>query len=264
MAPLSFGSSARRLAARRSDRHARLIRTVIIGAAMLAMANPAQADQSVMVADNGEVRCEVSARDLTRISLKDDQFAAVSKVETGNPFEDFAIVHEPTRGDLYLSVPDGFARPAVSFFGTTLKGFVYRFNCRVGGDEARQVFIANADLEFPQPAPAPLPSAAPLPDQALGLIRAMFEQRGVEGFRIDDQARVPVHVGALKVQLISQYVSPTLAGKLLRIENMGSEPVTLAEELVAADGAIALSIANPQLQPGQASAAYVVVPAGGF
>lgn len=247
----------------------RAVGTGLVGAAMVMMATPALAqqssgDQSIMVVDNGEVRCQLSRRDLTRISLKDDQFAAVSKVETGNPLEDFAIVHEPTRGDLYISVPDGFARPSVSFFGTTQKGFVYRFNCRVEGDEARQVFVANADLEHPQPAAAQLSSATPLNDQAVGLVRAMFEQRPVQGFEIQDQARAPVNVGTLKVQLVSQYVSPTLSGKILRIENSGEQPVTLAEELVAADGAIAVSISNPDLQPGQATSAYVVVPAGGL
>lgn len=240
----------------------RAIGAGLVGAAALMMATPAFADQAIMVADNGEVRCEVSQRDLTRISLKDDQFAAVSKVETGNPLEDFSVVHEPTRGDLYISVPDGFVRPSVSFFGTTQKGFVYKFSCQVGGDEARQVFIANADLEQPQPAAAQLSSTAPLNDQAVGLVRAMFEQRGVQGFEIQDQARAPVNVGALKVQLVSQYVSPTLSGKVLRIENTGDEAVTLAEELVAAEGAVAVSISNPQLQPGQATTAYVVVPAG--
>lgn len=242
----------------------RAIGAGLVGAAALMIATPAFADQSVMVADNGEVQCEVSKRDLTRISLKDDQFAAVSKVETGNPLEDFSVVHEPTRGDLYISVPDGFARPSVSFFGTTQKGYVYKFSCRVGGDEAHQVFIANADLEHPQPAAAQLSSAAPLNDQAVGLVRAMFEQRPVQGFEIQDQARAPVNVGALKVQLVTQYVSPTLSGKVLRIENTGAEAVALAEELVAAEGAVAVSISNPQLQPGQATTAYVVVPAGGL
>lgn len=236
----------------------------LVGAAALLMAAPAFADQSIMAVDNGEVLCEVSKSDLTRISLKEDRFAAVSKVETGNPLEDFSVVHEPTRGDLYISVPEGFSRPSVSFFGTSEKGYVYKFNCQVSGDEAKQVFVANADVEHPQPAAAQLSSSAPLGDQAVSLVRAMFEQRPVQGFEIQDQARAPVNVGALKVQLVSQYVSPTLAGKVLRVENTGDQPLTLAEELIAADGAIAVSISNPELQPGQATAAYVVVPAGDF
>ena len=91
----------------------------------------------------------------------------------------------------------------------------------------------------------------------------MFEQRRVAGFEISDAARAPVNVGDLKVQLVSEYRSPTMTGKVLRIENNGSEPMTLKEEIIAGDGAIAVSISNPNLASGQATAAYVVVPSGG-
>ena len=62
------------------------------------------------------------------------------KITTGNPAEDFKIVNEPVRGDIYISVPDGFTKPNLSFFGTTRKGFVYKFVCQVRGTEAEQVF----------------------------------------------------------------------------------------------------------------------------
>jgi conjugal transfer pilus assembly protein TraK len=91
----------------------------------------------------------------------------------------------------------------------------------------------------------------------------MFEQRRVAGFEISDAARAPVNVGDLKVQLVSEYRSPAMTGKVLRIENNGSEPMTLKEEIIAGDGAIAVSISNPNLASGQATAAYVVVPSGG-
>jgi conjugal transfer pilus assembly protein TraK len=97
-------------------------------------------------------------QDLTRISLKDDQFASVSKVQAANPSDDFQVVNEPLRGDIYLSVANGFSKPTISFFGTTRKGFVYKFICAVGGNDARQVFIANADVEHPRPVGAAWPA----------------------------------------------------------------------------------------------------------
>ena len=63
--------------------------------------------------------CTVSKSGLTRVSLKDDRFASVSKLTTGVESDDFTVVNEPTRGDIYLSVPEGFSRQRVSFFGTT-------------------------------------------------------------------------------------------------------------------------------------------------
>ncbi|MBN05574.1 type-F conjugative transfer system secretin TraK [Ponticaulis sp.] len=240
----------------------RLTGAALIASGLVLTASPALADETILVADNGEVRCQASKSDLTRISLKDDQFVSVSRVQSGIESEDFSIVHEPTRGDIYISVPQGYAKPNISFFGTTQNGFVYKFDCQVAVEAAVQVFVANADVERPQARPETLQANASLDDRAVGLVRAMFEQRSVSGFEISDAARAPVNVGAIKVQLLSEYRSPTMTGKVLRIENTGDAPISLQEELIAGDGAIAVSISNRDLAKGQATAAYVVVPAG--
>ena len=99
--------------------YARLIGVSLLGLGLAGMAEAAFADQNVLAADNGTVHCDASLKDLTRVTLKDDQFASVSKVQTGNPAEDFQVVNEPLRGDIYLSVGSGFSKPSISFFGTT-------------------------------------------------------------------------------------------------------------------------------------------------
>jgi hypothetical protein len=76
----------------------------------------------------------VSARELTRFALVDDQFASVSKISTGTPYNDFAVTNEPLRGDIYVSVPETFAARSISFFATTKKGFVYKVSCQVEPD----------------------------------------------------------------------------------------------------------------------------------
>src|SRR3546814_12110852 len=100
-------------------------------------------DWSSDVCSSDLVDCQASAKDLTRISLVEDEFASVSKISTGNPIDDFSVVNEPVRGDIYLSVPDGFVRSALSFFATSKRGYVYKFVCRIGGDQAAQVFVSN-------------------------------------------------------------------------------------------------------------------------
>lgn len=255
-------ASASMLASRVDCQFARLSGTAMIASALAFAATPASAQEHILAVDNGEVNCQASKSDLTRIALKDDQFVSVSRVQSGVPSEDFSIVHEPTRGDLYLSVPQGYSKPNISFFGTTHKGFVYKFDCRIVGAGALQVFVANADIENPQPPAETLQAYAPLEDRAVGLVRAMFEQRPVTGFQISDAPRAPVNVGDLKVQLITEYQSPTMTGKVLRIENTGEVPLILNEQLIAGDAAIAVTISNPNLESGQATAAYVVVPSG--
>src|SRR3546814_9454744 len=114
----------------------------MIGAAILT-AQSARADEPVMVEDNSRVACVASEKDLTRISLIGDEFASVSKVQPTNPLDDFSVVNEPTRGDIYLSVPEGFRLKVLSFFGTTKKGCVYQFGCRIEAIEAQQIFVSN-------------------------------------------------------------------------------------------------------------------------
>jgi conjugal transfer pilus assembly protein TraK len=224
----------------------------------LANATPAYADQTLLVADNGTVHCEASAKDLTRISLKDDQFASVSKVQAANPADDFQVVNEPLRGDIYLSVANGFSKPTISFFGTTRKGFVYKFICAVGGSDARQVFIANADVEHPRPVGEQWPAGLSAQDASSRLIAAMYAQKPVEGFDITWRALVPVNIDTLVVQMVGQYVGASYTGKLLKITNRGNKPAVLSEDKVAPADAIAVSITNPRLAPGEETTVFIV------
>ena len=231
---------------------------IVLVSAGLATAAPAHADQTLLVADNGTVRCEASAKDLTRISLKDDQFASVSKVQAANPSDDFQVVNEPLRGDIYLSVANGFSKPTISFFGTTRKGFVYLFLCAVGGNDARQVFITNADVEHPRPVGEQWPAGLSAQDASARLIAAMYAQKPVEGFDITWRALVPVNVDTLSVQMVGQYLGASFTGKLLKITNRGPRPTVLTEDKVAPADAVAVSVTNPRLAPGEATTAFVI------
>src|SRR3546814_1883112 len=59
----------------------------LIGIAVLLSAQPAWADQTIMAADSSQVDCQASAKDLTRISLVEEEFASVSKISTGRSDE---------------------------------------------------------------------------------------------------------------------------------------------------------------------------------
>lgn len=231
---------------------------VALSAASL-LASSAQADQNLMVADNGTVRCEASSKDLTRIALQGDKFASVSKVQAGAPNEDIQIVNEPIRGDIYLSVPDGFKKSTISFFGTTQKGYVYKFVCTVHGEEAQQVFVANADFDATPKAPAvALSNTMPAREKAARLVKAMYEQAQVEDFEQDWHSLAPVNVGVLSVQLVGLYHGKTMVGDMLKITNHSDKPVNLTEEQIAPAGSLAISIVNSKLAPGEATTAYVV------
>lgn len=241
----------------------RLLGASLVAVCILLIAQPAWADQTVMAADGSQVDCAASAKDLTRISLVEDEFASVSKISTGNPQDDFSVVNEPVRGDIYLSVPEGFGRPALSFFATSKRGYVYKFVCRIAGEQAVQVFISNPAIARDKAGEGSPQTAAASPhDGAVELVQAMYSNRVVDGYEMRQRALRPVYVGNLKVQMIAEYRGADLTGRVLRIENKSAAAVTLTEATVAPSSSLAVSIAEPKLEPGKVTTAYLVLQNG--
>ncbi len=236
----------------------RMIGAVLVALSVMLITEPAWADQTIMASDSSQVDCTASAKDLTRISLVEDEFASVSKISTGNPQDDFSVVNEPVRGDIYLSVPDGFGRSALSFFATSKRGYVYKFVCRIAGDQAVQVFISNPAIANERASEnGPAQKLGPQ-DGAVELVQAMYSNAVADGYEMRQRALRPVYVGKLKVQMIAEYRGSDLTGKVLRIENKGDQAVELTEAMVAPASALAVSIADPKLAPGKVTTAYLV------
>lgn len=234
----------------------RPIGVALVGAGLWLMAAPALADQHKMAADNAQVECTASKRDLTRVSLVGDQFASVSKTSTGYPYNDFSVVNEPVRGDIYLSIPETFAPKTLSFFGTTKKGYVYKFVCQIAPVEAQQVFVTNPALA--QAKARDWEQQTDPKASTVRLIQAMYSSATVEGYEVRQPNASPVMVGTLQVRLIAEYRGASLKGKVLRIENKGTSPVAIREADLAPQGTLGVSISNPTLAPGQATTAYLV------
>ena len=239
----------------------RIVGCFLLAISVLAFATPVYAagDQTLMAADGAQVTCNASAKDLTRISLVQDEFAAVSKINTGNPADDFSVVNEPVRGDIYLSVPEGFARPALSFFATSKRGYVYKFMCRIAGDQAVQVFVTNPAIAKADAAEAtPQVARVSTEDAAVALVQAMYANKTLDGYEMRQRSLKPVYVGDLKVQMIAEYRGDAITGRVLRIENKGTRETALTEATVAPTSSLAVSIAEPKLAPGKATTAYLV------
>lgn len=219
-------------------------------------ANPAWADQFKQAADGSGIDCSVSARELTRFALVDDQFASVSKISTGTPYNDFAVTNEPLRGDIYVSVPETYAARSISFFATTKKGFVYKFACSIDNISAAQIFITNPAIAKSDA--ARWESETPLSTSAVRLIQAMANDRTIEGFEVRQASAPPAKVGNLEIQLVAEYRGASLAGKVIRVTNRGARSLTLGASDLAPNDTLAVSIANPVLEPGTSTTAFVV------
>lgn len=240
----------------RLSRRARAGLPSLAGLVALAAVPAQAADQFKQAADGAGIECSVSARELTRFALVGDQFASVSKMSTGTPYNDFAVTNEPIRGDIYVSVPETYAAGSISFFATTKKGFVYKVSCRVEPIAAAQVFIANPAIATNQA--AAWESETSLATSAARLVQAMANDRTIEGYEVRQTSALPARVGDLEIQLLSQYRGARLAGKVVRITNRGRQSIILAERDLAPRDTLAVSIVSPALDPGSSTTAFVV------
>ncbi len=232
------------------------IKPIAATLSLLAVASPLHAEQYKQTADGGAIECIVSKRELTRISLIGDQFASVSKISTGYPYNDFAVTNEPVRGDIYLSVPDTYAAATISFFATTKKGFVYKFSCRAEPVDAQQIFINNPALAKSDA--ADWEAEMPRGEAAVRLIQAMANNQNVPGYAIRQASAPPSRVGDLEVQLIAEYRGSGLLGKVIRLTNRSAEALNITERDIAPRDSVAVSLSTTTLKSGATTTAYLV------
>ena len=245
---------------RRPDIAFRPLGAALIGIGLALAATPALADQYKQAADSASIACTLSRHELTRIALVGDQFASVSKISSGTPFNDFAVTHEPVRGDIYLSVPDTYGPRGVSFFATTKKGYVYKFGCDMAETPAQQIFITNPALAKSDA--SNWETQTPIETTAVRLIQAMATQATVAGYEVRQNAGSPQRVDDLEVQLLAEYRGAGLTGKVVRLTNRANKPVTLATADLAPKGALAVSIGQAVLAPRASTTAYFVIANG--
>jgi conjugal transfer pilus assembly protein TraK len=247
-------------AMRRPDIGFRPLGAALIGVGLALAATPALADQYKQAADSASIACTLSRNELTRIALIGDQFASVSKISSGTPFNDFAVTHEPVRGDIYLSVPDAYGPRAVSFFATTKKGYVYKFGCDLAPLPAQQIFITNPALAKNDA--IAWETETPIETTAVRLIQAMAQQATVAGYEVRQSATPPQRVADLEVQLLAEYRGAGLTGKVVRLTNRANAPRALSTAEVAPKGALAVSLGQDSLAPRASTTGYVVIANG--
>ena len=236
-----------------------LVAALLAGAFVLALP-AARADQYQLAADNSRVPCAVSRRELTRISLVGDQFGALNKIATGTPFNDFSVTHDPLRGDIYLSVPEGYAPRTLTFFATSKKGFVYQFVCEVRDIDSQQIFVTNPAIADGEA--RAWEEETPLRTTAVRLIQAMAGNRTVAGYQLLQPASLSRQVGPLTLALVSEYRGGRLIGRAVRITNRSPAPVALSEADLVPPGTLAVTLEEAELAPGQSAMVYFVSEAG--
>ena len=233
------------------------MRRLFLGGLAALIPSSAMADQRLVVPDNGEVLCHIAQRGITRLSLEGDRFVSDVRRPSGEALADFSIQNEPNRGDIYISLPDGFGARAIAFFATTGKGYTYKFRCSVIDSETEQVFIVNQEL-----ADARLKTASGVAEAwelPVAIIQGMATKASLPGYTITPGSGRPVYVGTLKVRIVSVYSGYRMVGKVVDIENFASVPTDLTEQEVSPANTVAATLTTTHLGPHEHATAYVVL-----
>jgi conjugal transfer pilus assembly protein TraK len=229
-------------------------KSILLAFLAVGLASPVWAEQRYPVSDNGEVSCQLSLRDITRISAVGDAFVTDIKRSASNSSAEYSVANEESRGDLYLSFPDGANVTRVSFFAITRKNFVYKFDCAVQDVPAQQIFIENALAAEDTEKPA-VESGW---ERLLAIGTAMAEGRPYPGFVVSAVPMEPRFFGGLKLQVRTVYEGADLVGKIVDISNISKSAVVLREEELKPPGTVWFSVSAMQIEPGQSVVEYVL------
>lgn len=240
------------------------MRALLLTAAAITLAASSQAEQLIEARSGGVVTGHVSSSGVTRISFVGDAAASVQLAQGGEG-PGFSLVHEPTTGDLYLTLArdpgTGEAPGAASFFVTTRAGFTYQVELAARDVPSTQIAIRNGDLAFKR---AEAPARASNEEaRIVALTRAMWTGALIDGFDIRrPRAREQV-AGSVRLRPAALYEGEGLTGRVLTLRNPAPGAVTISEDLFLAPGVLAVVIKGERtLQQGE-TAEVLIVDAGG-
>lgn len=241
-----------------------MIRTLLISIASTAcLSAAAHAQQIVEASDGGVVTGYVSASGITRLRFTSDAAASVQMAEGGEG-SGFSVQHEPTTGDLYLTLGrlprQGEAVGAASFFVTTRAGYTYQVELAAKATPSTQIEVRNPDLVRRQTERALAETS--LDDAVVALIRAMWAGALLDGYEIKRLVVRERAAGTLRLAVRAVYEGEALQGRVLTVRNPSRGDVTVEENLFLAPGVAAVTIKGPRVLGPGASVPVLIVDRG--
>ncbi|MEL7322570.1 MAG: type-F conjugative transfer system secretin TraK [Pseudomonadota bacterium] len=236
----------------------------LIAVSTVVIAQTAQAEQLIEVTDGGVITGTVSAGGVTRVSFIGDQAASVQLAQGGNG-PGFSIAHEPTTGDLYLTLARdprrGEAQGAASFFVTTSQGFTYQVELAAREIPSTQIQIRNPELHLKTTQMEM--AQTPVIDQVVNLNRAMWNGALMEGYQLKRPLRRERAAGALRLTPVAVYDGPELTGRVLEIRNPSPGSIELSEDVFMAPGVVSVVIKGPRSLGADDRSSVLIIDQGG-
>lgn len=238
--------------------------SLLLAASALVITQTAHAEQLIEVTDGGVINGSVSASGVTRVSFIGDQAASVQLAQGGNG-PGFSIAHEPTTGDLYLTLTRdpqrGDTQGAASFFVTTNQGFTYQVELAAREIPSTQIQIRNPELHLK--ATQMEMADTPVIDQVVSLNRAMWNGALMEGYQLKRPLRRERAAAALRLTPVAVYDGPVLTGRVLEIRNPSPSSIEISEDVFMAPGVVSVVIKGPRSLGADERSSVLIIDQGG-
>lgn len=221
---------------------------------------PAEAQQILEATDGQVVSGYVSSTGVTRLSFVGDAAASVQMGQGGDG-PAFSIVHEPAKGDLYLTLArdprQGERASAASFFVTTREGFTYQVELAAREVPSTQISIRNPEITLR--ASKARAASDPQEVRIVTLTRAMWSSLTVDGYRIERPYQRERVAGSLRLSVSAVYEGRDLTGRILSVRNSTPGSVSVDEALFMAPGVLSVTLKGPRtLQSGETAQIFIV------
>lgn len=218
------------------------------------------AEQLVNVSEGGVVQGHVSSTGVTRISFVGDEAASIQMAKGGEG-PGFSIAHEPTTGDLYLTLSRapyrGEGVGAASFFVTTRSGYTYQMELAAREVPSTQLRIRNEELVLQTAQTADVKK--PLENRVVSLTRAMWNSALADGYKIKRPHRRERAAGSLRLMPLSVYEGSDLNGRIINVRNTSTGVISLSEQMFMAPGVVSVVIKGARELGSNESATIMIV-----
>jgi len=252
-----------------------VIMKAILAGAALAAALSSAAHAGPVIARDGRFEADVSARQMSRISILGEKIASVRKLdEPGGP--QLIVETDEASGDAFIAFDGDVAGRAFSAFLTTESGKVVQAVLRPAPGEAQTVLVRleGAPAGPPQAAlkaevtpmglsmPAVSTSAAgpasPYQERLVQFVRLMFNDQDAEGVTRRVTGAAPMKAGPFTVRQVTAWDGAGLHGRVLYVTNVGKLEEAVRLEAFLVERVYAAATSHERLRPGEQGRVFIV------
>jgi hypothetical protein len=248
------------------------MRLPLLGAAFAALlANPAAAGP--VFAKDGRFEADVSARQMSRISVLGEKIASIRKIDDpGGP--QMLVETDEKSGDLFVAFDGDVSGRVFNAFLTTESGRVVQAILHPTAGEG-QTILVKLDFSLatnPSPPagalrPDPTGERAPVtkpgergayPETLVQFVRLMFADQETDGVTRRVATAAAVRAGPFSVREISRWESQGLLGRVLYVTNVDKTEAPIRLEAFLVERVFAVAASHERLRPGEQARVFIV------